>query len=54
MKMGIPGEEAEGVMQSLEYLKTVNLGEKAPVGKRVCVVGGRQLGHRRRAGRLPG
>jgi NADH-quinone oxidoreductase subunit F len=40
MKMGIPGEEAEGVIQSLEYLKTVNLGQKAPIGKRVCVVGG--------------
>jgi len=40
MKMGIPGEEAEGVMQSLEYLKATNLGEKVPVGKRVCIVGG--------------
>jgi len=40
MKMGIPGEEAEGVMQSLEYLRKVNLGEKVPVGKRVCIVGG--------------
>jgi len=40
MKMGIPGEDAEGVLHSLEYLKEVNLGGKAPVGKRVCVVGG--------------
>ena len=40
MKMGIPGEEAEGVMQSLEYLKATNLGQKVPVGKRVCIVGG--------------
>jgi len=40
MKMGIPGEDAEGVMESLEYLKAVNLGQEAPVGKHVCVVGG--------------
>jgi NADH-quinone oxidoreductase subunit F len=40
MKMGIPGEDAEGVIESLEYLKTVNLGHEAPVGKHVCVVGG--------------
>jgi len=40
MKMGIPGEDAEGVMESLEYLKTVNLGQTMPVGKHVCVVGG--------------
>jgi len=40
MKMGIPGEDAEGVMQSLAYLKAVNLGQTVPIGKRVCVVGG--------------
>jgi NADH-quinone oxidoreductase subunit F len=40
MPMGVPGEDAEGVLQSLEYLKAVNLGRPAAVGKRVCVVGG--------------
>jgi NADH-quinone oxidoreductase subunit F len=40
MKMGIPGEDAEGVMESLEYLKAVNLAQTMPVGKHVCVVGG--------------
>jgi NADH-quinone oxidoreductase subunit F len=40
LKMGIPGEGAEGVLESLEYLKRVNLGEKVRVGGRVCVVGG--------------
>ncbi len=40
MKMGIPGEDAEGVMESLDYLKTINLGQKVPVGNHVCVVGG--------------
>jgi NADH-quinone oxidoreductase subunit F len=40
LAMGIPGEEAEGVIHSLEYLREINLGETVPVGKRVCVVGG--------------
>jgi len=40
MKMEIPGEDAQGVIQSLEYLKTVNLGRDMPVGRRVGVVGG--------------
>jgi NADH-quinone oxidoreductase subunit F len=38
--MGIPGEDAEGVLHSLEYLRALNLGKKPPVGKRVVVVGG--------------
>jgi len=40
LAMGIPGEEAEGVLHSLEYLREINLGQTVPVGKRVCVVGG--------------
>ncbi|MBM3292941.1 MAG: hydrogenase [Candidatus Aminicenantes bacterium] len=40
LAMGIPGEEAEGVLHSLEYLREINLGRTVPVGKRVCVVGG--------------
>jgi NADH-quinone oxidoreductase subunit F len=40
MKMEIPGEDAEGVMQSLTYLKAVNLGQTVPVGKCACIVGG--------------
>jgi NADH-quinone oxidoreductase subunit F len=40
MTMGIPDEDAEGVMQSLEYLRRVNLAESVSVGKRVVVVGG--------------
>ena len=40
MKMGIPGEDVAGVMQSLEYLRRVNLQEAVSVGKRVVVVGG--------------
>ena len=40
LSMGIPGEDAQGVRHSLEYLRAVNLGHKETVGKRVCVVGG--------------
>jgi len=40
LKMGIPGEDAEGVLHSLEYLRQINMGKKVPIGKRVVVVGG--------------
>ena len=40
LSMGIPGEDAQGVRHSLEYLRAVNLGYKETVGKRVCIVGG--------------
>ena len=39
-KMGIPGEDAEGVMHSLDFLKKVSFGEDVDIGKRVVVVGG--------------
>ncbi len=40
-KMGIPGEELEGVVDSIEFLKEVNSGRKYELsGKRVLVVGG--------------
>ncbi len=40
LSMGIPGEDAQGVRHSLEYLRSVNLGHDEPIGRRVCVVGG--------------
>ncbi len=40
LHMGIPGEDAEGVLHSLEYLRQINMGNKVPIGKRVVVVGG--------------
>ena len=40
MKLNVPGEESKGVLQSLPYLKAVNLGEPVKVGPRVIVVGG--------------
>ncbi len=39
-KLGIPGEEGEGVMDCLEFLKNVSLGVMRSLGKKVIVVGG--------------
>ncbi len=40
MKLGIPGEEAEGVRQGVDFLREVNLQGRPPVGNRVAVIGG--------------
>ncbi len=40
LKMGIPGEDAQGVYESLTFLRKINLGEQVPLGKKVAVVGG--------------
>ena len=39
-KMGIPGEDLEGVYDSIEFLKKANLGKEIQVGKKVAVIGG--------------
>ncbi|MDF1535661.1 MAG: NADH-ubiquinone oxidoreductase-F iron-sulfur binding region domain-containing protein [bacterium] len=39
-ELGIPGEDAEGVIKSLEFLRKINLGEDVHLGKRAAVVGG--------------
>ncbi|NJD99972.1 FAD-dependent oxidoreductase [Thermococcus sp. LS1] len=39
-KMGIPGEDLDGVMHGIEFLRKVNMGEKVELGERVIVVGG--------------
>jgi len=39
-KMGIDGEDLNGVMQGIEFLRKVNMGEKVRLGERVIVVGG--------------
>ena len=39
-KLGIPGEELEGVFSGIEFLRDVNLGKKPKIGKKVCVIGG--------------
>ena len=39
-KLDIPGEDMQGVIHGVDYLKRVNLGEKVFLGDRVAVVGG--------------
>ncbi len=39
-KMNIPGEDSEGVLYGLEFLRQANSGEKVAIGKKVVVVGG--------------
>jgi len=39
-KMNIPGEEAEGVLPGVYFLRRVNLGEKVEMGEKVAVIGG--------------
>ncbi len=39
-RLNVPGEDAEGVIPGLEFLKRVNLGEEVQVGPRVAVLGG--------------
>jgi formate dehydrogenase beta subunit len=39
-KLGIPGEDGEGVLDCLEFLKQVSLGVFRSLGKKVVVVGG--------------
>jgi len=40
MKLGVEGEDLPGVIESAEFLRRANLGEKVNVGQRVGVVGG--------------
>jgi NADPH-dependent glutamate synthase beta subunit-like oxidoreductase len=39
-RLGVPGEEAEGVVYALDYLGKINSGEKVALGKKVIVIGG--------------
>jgi NADH-quinone oxidoreductase subunit F len=39
-KLGIPGEEGEGVLESMKFLTAVNLGKEVKIGKRVGIIGG--------------
>jgi NADH-quinone oxidoreductase subunit F len=38
--LSIPGEDAEGVLGAVEFLKDYNLGKEVKVGKHVAVIGG--------------
>lgn len=39
-RLGIPGEDADGVMDALDLLKRVNSGEKVKISRKVVVIGG--------------
>ena len=40
LKMGIEGEDLEGVYSAIEFLRRINMGQEVKIGKRVFVVGG--------------
>ncbi len=40
IELGIPGEEAQGVRQGVDFLREVNLTGKATVGSKVAIIGG--------------
>ncbi len=40
MDLGIPGEDAQGVCQGVDFLREVNLKGSVKVGKRIAVIGG--------------
>ena len=40
LKLGIPGEDVEGVIDPIEFLKRYNLAKESKIGKKVAVVGG--------------
>ena len=40
IEIGVPGEEAEGVLQALEYLKDVHLGRPVELGGQIAIIGG--------------
>jgi NADPH-dependent glutamate synthase beta subunit-like oxidoreductase len=40
LKLGVEGEDADGVQYALDYLARINKGEKVALGKSVIVVGG--------------
>jgi len=39
-KLNMPGEDAQGVLPGLEFLRQVNLGEKVQIGSKIAVIGG--------------
>jgi len=43
-KLGIPGEDAEGVCAGVDYIKQVNAGKAAPLSGKVVVIGGGNIG----------
>jgi NADPH-dependent glutamate synthase beta subunit-like oxidoreductase/dihydroorotate dehydrogenase len=39
-RLNVPGEEAEGVLSAMDFLRAIRRGGQASIGKRVAVVGG--------------
>jgi heterodisulfide reductase subunit A len=39
-RLGIPGEDLQGVLAAVPFLRLVNLGRRVQIGKRVAIVGG--------------
>ncbi len=39
-KLGVPGEDLDGVLGGIDFLREVNLGNKVKLGKKVVVIGG--------------
>lgn len=39
-KLGIPGEELDGVITGLGFLRELNMGREISLGKKVAVIGG--------------
>jgi len=39
-RLNIPGEDAQGVLAGVDFLRRVNLGEEVEVGEKVAVIGG--------------
>jgi len=40
MKLNVPGEELEGVVNAVDFLRAISVGEPINVGERVAVIGG--------------
>jgi len=40
LKMKVPGEDSEGVIDAVEFLRDVNLGREVKIGDKVIVIGG--------------
>ncbi len=39
-RLNIPGEDAEGVLPGVEFLRQANLGQKIAIGEKVAIIGG--------------
>src|SRR5512136_2034549 len=40
LKLNVPGEESQGVLHGVDFLRAVSLGQKVDIGSRVAVIGG--------------